>query len=977
MANTVSLLSYANTFGDWMVSTNALVRENNNLAANNYIKSTGTLYLNDPSLGLQVSKDAIIAGQLQVQGVGSSAYIQNNLRVDTQVYFQNTILGLTNSGELISNGKISASGSGVGLAVANNTTIGGNLTVGGNESVNGYLNVTGNSSITGATALGNTLSVVAAASMGSTLAVTNNITGGNNLSILGDTSSSNFNAVNASNTRTLLVRNGAVVVGDLSVSSNSFQNNITANSTIYTPILNTTNYATVNGLTSNTIVRATTTNISGTEYVDTIVANTSITVPTLSVTTGFNACNATLSANSITVGTGGLSVIGNFTINGTTVYNTPSFTLSASTPNQTAYINVYRTSTPAGNASIKWDQSNTYWSIANVAGSTPTYYRILTTQQLTDSTYTSSSLIAPSAAATNYLQNVANTTNTTILTSVSDLQSQISSNVLSLQAQIASNVSIISGIDATQNTFMAATDGKMQNAFNRANTGTFNGTTGQAIAVNGIITYASNNGVVVSGTANTLYINDPQDLRTTASPTFNALSLSNPLAISQGGTGTTNSGQALTNLLPTGTTAGYVLTTSGPGSFYWAQVSSTGATPGTAIQSNRLTYTATGSTSAYNTPVYVPGASQLRTYIDGIRQFASEYTETSGNTGGVGIVTFTSAPPAGSTILIEVDGYYVNPTYANNVAFTVNSAISPTANTIQLAIDGLASTVAFKSGSTFTAPIMAPTAAFTVANTQVATTGFVSGFANSGITFAHNIGGSAGSVVSPLTMNNGGSGAVSGTTYNGSAAQTISYNSIGASPLAGSSSLTTLGTISSGIWQGSSIATTYTAAKVTDVQQGTGVTVNATTGSVTVSIGQAVATSSAVTFGSLNVGSATGSTTGQIRASDNITAYYSSDKKFKENIEDIPNALDAVDVIGGKLFDWTDAYLEAHGGEDEYFNQKHDFGVIAQDVQSVFPRAVRTRPDGTLAVDYEKLVALSFAAIKELKAEIDILKGSK
>ena len=127
----------------------------------------------------------------------------------------------------------------------------------------------------------------------------------------------------------------------------------------------------------------------------------------------------------------------------------------------------------------------------------------------------------------------------------------------------------------------------------------------------------------------------------------------------------------------------------------------------------------------------------------------------------------------------------------------------------------------------------------------------------------------------------------------------------------------------------------------------------------------------------MNVGSATGSTTGQIRASDNITAYYSSDKKFKENIEDIPNALDAVDVIGGKLFDWTDAYLEAHGGEDEYFNQKHDFGVIAQDVQSVFPRAVRTRPDGTLAVDYEKLVALSFAAIKELKAEIDILKGSK
>ena len=48
--------------------------------------------------------------------------------------------------------------------------------------------------------------------------------------------------------------------------------------------------------------------------------------------------------------------------------------------------------------------------------------------------------------------------------------------------------------------------------------------------------------------------------------------------------------------------------------------------------------------------------------------------------------------------------------------------------------------------------------------------------------------------------------------------------------------------------------------------------------------------------------------------------------------------------------------------------------VIAQDVQRVFPIAIRTRPDGTLAVDYEKLCALAFAAIKELKAEVDELK---
>ena len=129
MANTVSLLSYANTFGDWVVTTNALVKENNNLATSNYIKPTGTLYLNDPTLGLQVANNAIFAGQLQVQGIGSSGYIQNNLRVDQQVYFTNTVLGLTNSGQANIGGPLLALGSGTGLSVSNNATIGSNITV--------------------------------------------------------------------------------------------------------------------------------------------------------------------------------------------------------------------------------------------------------------------------------------------------------------------------------------------------------------------------------------------------------------------------------------------------------------------------------------------------------------------------------------------------------------------------------------------------------------------------------------------------------------------------------------------------------------------------------------------------------------------------------------------------------------------------------------------------------------------------------
>ena len=106
MANTVSSLSYANTFGDWVVATNSLVRENNTLAANNYTKNTGTLFLSDPSLGLQVANNAIIGGQLQSTGIGSSATIQNSLTVGGNTSLANTTVTglLTVTGTLNVNG---------------------------------------------------------------------------------------------------------------------------------------------------------------------------------------------------------------------------------------------------------------------------------------------------------------------------------------------------------------------------------------------------------------------------------------------------------------------------------------------------------------------------------------------------------------------------------------------------------------------------------------------------------------------------------------------------------------------------------------------------------------------------------------------------------------------------------------------------------------------------------------------------------
>ena len=73
-------------------------------------------------------------------------------------------------------------------------------------------------------------------------------------------------------------------------------------------------------------------------------------------------------------------------------------------------------------------------------------------------------------------------------------------------------------------------------------------------------------------------------------------------------------------------------------------------------------------------------------------------------------------------------------------------------------------------------------------------------------------------------------------------------------------------------------------------------------------------------------------------------------------------------------FDWTDEDIKRRGGEDGYFVQKHDVGVIAQEIEKVLPEVVRDREDGYKAVQYEKMVSLLIQAIKEQQTQIDELK---
>jgi hypothetical protein len=127
-------------------------------------------------------------------------------------------------------------------------------------------------------------------------------------------------------------------------------------------------------------------------------------------------------------------------------------------------------------------------------------------------------------------------------------------------------------------------------------------------------------------------------------------------------------------------------------------------------------------------------------------------------------------------------------------------------------------------------------------------------------------------------------------------------------------------------------------------------------------------------YSALGVGTAASATTGEIRATNEITAYYSSDKNLKENVQPIENALGKLRQITGVMFDWIDDEVAKRGGEDGYFVRKHDTGIIAQDVEVVLPEVVATREDGYKAVRYEKLAGLIIQSINELADQVDEIK---
>ena len=132
-----------------------------------------------------------------------------------------------------------------------------------------------------------------------------------------------------------------------------------------------------------------------------------------------------------------------------------------------------------------------------------------------------------------------------------------------------------------------------------------------------------------------------------------------------------------------------------------------------------------------------------------------------------------------------------------------------------------------------------------------------------------------------------------------------------------------------------------------------------------------------VQFDSFGVGTAASGTTGEIRATNDVTAFYSSDVALKENIVNIPDPLDSLKKLNGVLFDWKKEYIDKRGGEDGYFVRKKDVGVIAQEVEKVLPEAVAQRQDGVKAVKYDRLTCLLIEAVKVLNDKIEVLSNKE
>jgi hypothetical protein len=480
------------------------------------------------------------------------------------------------------------------------------------------------------------------------------------------------------------------------------------------------------------------------------------------------------------------------------------------------------------------------------------------------------------------------------------------------------------------------------------------GTSGTgSVSGGGTLTFATNNGITASASGSTITISTPQDVQTSASPTFNNLTVSGNLSVagaySYTNTATFQTVDSLIELAAnntgdivdigfygqynTSTYAGLVRTGGSNFVLFKGVSAPTSNAFGTITLANTATLKAnlTGGmiTALANTIGISDGGTNNSSYTTGA---LLQYN-------GSGIVSLANTGTAGT---------YGNSSYVPIITTDVYGRVSGVTNT------AIALSASSLSGGTISSTILGNSTVY------VGTTAITLNRASASQTLTGvSIDGSAGSVTNAVTFNNGGSGSASGTTFNGSGAITVSYNTIGAqvagsySPLAGSSSITTVGTISSGTWQGTAIGASYVS------------TLNQNTSG---SAGTFTSTTQNSQFNSIGVNTAASGTAGEIRATNNITAGYSDDK-LKNKLGNITNALEKLLTLNGFYFEPNQTAIGLG------YTPSKQVGVSAQEVQAVLPEIVVPAPidSNYLTVQYDKIIPLLIEAIKEQQKQIDAL----
>jgi hypothetical protein len=127
-----------------------------------------------------------------------------------------------------------------------------------------------------------------------------------------------------------------------------------------------------------------------------------------------------------------------------------------------------------------------------------------------------------------------------------------------------------------------------------------------------------------------------------------------------------------------------------------------------------------------------------------------------------------------------------------------------------------------------------------------------------------------------------------------------------------------------------------------------------------------------------NTGFIAAGTGGNYQGNNSSSWSTTSDRRLKKNIADNNDGLNKINSIQVRNFEYrlpdeVDAELKP---TDAILKTGVQLGVIAQELQAVLPECVKQESSGVLSVDTDNLTWYLINAVKQLKAEIDQLKGN-